>query len=59
MNAQICQYILDDYLLSEQGAYCSVVCTQPRRISAISVSERVASERGEDLGESTGYSVLQ
>ncbi|XP_021944591.1 dosage compensation regulator isoform X2 [Folsomia candida] len=56
-TTQICQYILDDYLLSEQGAYCSVVCTQPRRISAISVSERVASERGEDLGESTGYSV--
>ena len=30
---------------------------QPRRISAISVAERVAYERGEEVGESTGYSV--
>ena len=30
---------------------------QPRRISAVSVAERVAQERCEDLGLSTGYSV--
>lgn len=30
---------------------------QPRRISAVSVAERVAYERGEDLGKSCGYSV--
>ena len=30
---------------------------QPRRISAVSVAERVAQERCEDLGYSTGYSV--
>lgn len=30
---------------------------QPRRISAISVAERVASERCEPLGNSIGYSV--
>ena len=30
---------------------------QPRRISAISVSERVAQERGEELGHTCGYSV--
>ena len=30
---------------------------QPRRISAVSVAERVAQERGEPLGISTGYSV--
>lgn len=30
---------------------------QPRRISAISVAERVAAERAEDLGHSIGYSV--
>ena len=30
---------------------------QPRRISAISIAERVAKERSEDLGVSIGYSV--
>ena len=31
--------------------------TQPRRISAISVSERVAAERVEDIGHSVGFHV--
>lgn len=35
----------------------TVVCTQPRRISAISVAERVASERGEPVGKSVGYAI--
>ena len=39
------------------GATCNVVVTQPRRISAISVAERVASERGERLGKTVGYQV--
>lgn len=53
----MCQYILDDYIQSGQGASCNIVVTQPRRISAVSVAERVASERLETLGLSTGYSV--
>ena len=28
---------------------------QPRRISAISVAERISAERGEELGKSVGY----
>lgn len=56
-NLQVCQYILDDAIRHQKGAYCNVVVTQPRRISAISVSERVAQERCEILGESVGYSV--
>ena len=36
---------------------CRVVCTQPRRISALSVSERVATERGERLGQTVGYQI--
>ena len=36
----------------------SIICTQPRRISAIGVAERVAAERGEKLGEgAVGYAV--
>uniref|UniRef100_A0AAR5P7Z1 RNA helicase n=1 Tax=Dendroctonus ponderosae TaxID=77166 RepID=A0AAR5P7Z1_DENPD len=56
-TTQICQFILEDYIMSGQGACCSIVVTQPRRISAVSVAERVANERAEDLGQSIGYSV--
>lgn len=34
-----------------------MVCTQPRRISAISLAARVAEERGETVGEVIGFSV--
>ena len=33
------------------------ICTQPRRIAAIAVAERVSSERGEQVGNSVGYAV--
>lgn len=56
-TTQVCQFILDDYIASGQGAYCNIVVTQPRRISAVSVSDRVAAERCEVLGQSIGYSV--
>ncbi|KYN19949.1 PREDICTED: dosage compensation regulator isoform X1 [Trachymyrmex cornetzi] len=56
-TTQVCQFILDDYIASGQGAYCSIVVTQPRRISAVSVADRVAAERCEALGQSVGYSV--
>ena len=42
---------------AKRGAECNIVVTQPRRISAVSVAERVANERFEELGESIGYSV--
>jgi ATP-dependent RNA helicase A len=54
---QVCQYILDEAISSGHGAECNIVITQPRRISAITVAERVAVERGESIGESVGYSV--
>jgi ATP-dependent RNA helicase A len=56
-TTQIPQYILESYLANGQGAHCNIVVTQPRRISAVSVAERVAYERNEDLRQSTGYSV--
>lgn len=56
-TTQVCQFILDDYIASGQGAWCNIVITQPRRISAVSVSERVAAERCENIGEAVGYSV--
>lgn len=56
-TTQIAQFILEDYVASGQGAWCNVAVTQPRRISAVSVAERIAYERNETLGESVGYSV--
>ncbi|OMO51588.1 Double-stranded RNA-binding protein [Corchorus capsularis] len=56
-TTQLPQYILESEIEAARGASCSIICTQPRRISAMAVSERVAAERGEKLGESVGYKV--
>lgn len=56
-TTQIPQFILDSEIESIRGAMCNIICTQPRRISAISVSERVAAERGEMLGETVSSDV--
>ncbi|PWZ01808.1 P-loop containing nucleoside triphosphate hydrolase protein, partial [Testicularia cyperi] len=56
-TTQIPQILFDDYILQGKGAKCNVICTQPRRIAAISVAERVAKERGEKLGQTVGYQV--
>lgn len=34
-----------------------VVCTQPRRVAAVTIAERVAAERGCALGTEVGYSI--
>ncbi|MEE6501083.1 hypothetical protein FKM82_004056 [Ascaphus truei] len=58
-TTQVTQFILDDYINRGKGSACHIVCTQPRRISAISVAERVAAERAEACGKgnSTGYQI--
>uniref|UniRef100_A0A673N7X4 ATP-dependent DNA/RNA helicase DHX36 n=1 Tax=Sinocyclocheilus rhinocerous TaxID=307959 RepID=A0A673N7X4_9TELE len=58
-TTQVTQFILDDFIERGMGSLCRVVCTQPRRISAISVAERVAAERAESVGDgkSCGYQI--
>ncbi|TNN01734.1 hypothetical protein fugu_011116 [Takifugu bimaculatus] len=58
-TTQVTQFILDDHISRGLGSICRVVCTQPRRISAISVAERVAAERAESVGNgnSCGYQI--
>lgn len=51
------QLVLDDLILNNRGAEANIIVTQPRRISAIGVSERIADERCERIGESVGYSI--
>ena len=50
-TTQVPQFVLDS------SPTCNIVCTQPRRISAISIAERVASERCERVGQVVGYNV--
>jgi ATP-dependent RNA helicase DHX29 len=58
-TTQIPQFILENY--EERNEACHIICTQPRRIAAISVAERVAQERGEPPpgkpGSTLGYAV--
>ncbi|MCL7032494.1 hypothetical protein MKW94_002396 [Papaver nudicaule] len=56
-TTQLPQYILESEIEVANGSACNIICTQPRRISAMAVSERVAAERGEKLGETVGYKV--
>ena len=56
-TTQLPQFILEEEIAAGRGAECNIICTQPRRISAISVAQRVADERGEHLGQSVGYQI--
>lgn len=53
-STQIVQFILD--ALCSQGDFSTnIICTQPRRISAIGLADRVAAERAQKVGEDIGY----
>ena len=56
-TTQVPQIILDDWISKGKGGECNIICTQPRRLAAISVSQRIAAERGEQIGDSVGYQV--
>ena len=43
--------------MSNKGKVPVIICTQPRRISAIGVAERVAQERDEKAGNLIGYQI--
>ncbi|KAL0087763.1 P-loop containing nucleoside triphosphate hydrolase protein [Phycomyces blakesleeanus] len=56
-TTQVPQFILDEEIENGRGSVCSILCTQPRKISAIGVAERVASERCEKIGTTVGYAI--
>jgi ATP-dependent RNA helicase DHX57 len=49
------QFILDEEIEKLCGAVTSIIVTQPRRVSVLGVSARVAAERAED--GSVGYAI--
>ena len=56
-TTQVPQFILDDYVRRGKGGDVNIICTQPRRLAAIGVSERVAAEQDTALGDTVGYQV--
>ncbi|CAO1425337.1 unnamed protein product [Diamesa hyperborea] len=54
-TTQIPQFIMER--ASEREQKCKIICAQPRRLSAISVAERVSYERNENIGTTTGYQI--
>ncbi|XP_015187859.1 PREDICTED: putative ATP-dependent RNA helicase DHX30 [Polistes dominula] len=56
-TTQVPQFIMDSYIKQGNATDCNILISQPRRISAISLAERIASERGETVGDVVGYSV--
>ncbi|OWM73264.1 hypothetical protein CDL15_Pgr001378 [Punica granatum] len=54
-TTQVPQFLLDS--MWAKGKACKIVCTQPRRISATSVAERICYERGEKIGDDIGYKI--
>ncbi|XP_017881995.1 putative ATP-dependent RNA helicase DHX57 [Ceratina calcarata] len=58
-STQVPQFLLDSWIVnrSKSKDHVNIICTQPRRISAIGVAERVASERNERIGDTIGYQI--
>ncbi|KAK0965438.1 hypothetical protein LTR91_018010 [Friedmanniomyces endolithicus] len=56
-TTQVPQILLEQMIAAGSGGACNIICTQPRRIAATSVAQRVAEERDEALQRSVGYHV--
>nr|CAD2165609.1 unnamed protein product [Meloidogyne enterolobii] len=54
-TTQVPQFLLED--AAENSTPIQIMCTQPRRLPAISIAKRVALERGEMLGDIVGYHI--
>ncbi|KAI0427443.1 DEAD/DEAH box helicase [Xylaria sp. FL1042] len=56
-STQSVQFILDDLYKKGLGNATNIICTQPRRISALGLADRVAEERCSEVGREVGYSI--
>ena len=66
-STQLVQYLVDEYLTKKNN--CSnkpkdakaktscIACTQPRRVAAVTIAQRVAFERNVAVGDEVGYSI--
>lgn len=56
-STQSVQFILDDLYNKGLGNGANIIVTQPRRISALGLADRVAEERCTQVGQEIGYSI--
>ncbi len=54
-STQSAQFILDDMYVHALGDSAKIICTQPRRISALGLADRVSDERCLAVGQEVGY----
>lgn len=56
-STQSVQFVLDDMIQRKIGAAANIICTQPRRISALGLADRVSDERCSSVGDEVGYAI--
>ncbi|KAH0536855.1 hypothetical protein FGG08_006318 [Glutinoglossum americanum] len=56
-STQSVQFILDDMIQRKIGGSANIICTQPRRISALGLADRVSDERCQRVGTEVGYAI--
>lgn len=56
-TTQVPQFILDTFTQNGNATDCNILVSQPRRISAISLADRIAFERKENVGDVVGFNV--
>lgn len=54
-TTQVPQYIMENCTAANEK--CRIICTQPRRLAAISIATRVSEERNDSLGKTVGYQI--
>ncbi|GAB6019416.1 3'-5' RNA helicase ythdc2 [Chamberlinius hualienensis] len=54
-TTQVPQFILDSCSFKKKP--CRIICTQPRRIAAVTIADRIALERDEKVGQTVGYQI--
>ncbi|KAF4761755.1 hypothetical protein HAV15_008318 [Penicillium sp. str.  len=54
-STQSVQFVLDDMIQRGLGSAANIICTQPRRISALGLADRVSDERCAVVGDEVGY----
>lgn len=58
-STQVPQFIFDEWLetFTSHKKHIEIICTQPRRLSALGVATRVSDERVENVGHTVGYQI--
>ncbi|KAK2578059.1 hypothetical protein KPH14_008474 [Odynerus spinipes] len=56
-TTQVPQFIMNSFISKGNATDCNILISQPRKISAISLAERIAFERKETVGDVVGYHV--